>query len=583
MPRREISKNIILIFAMQFEILLRGMAVFIITLLPFVESINRQWGFILLLILGTGLSIKLLERKFKLDFLEEVFGLFLLSAASGIPFSWSVSNSINELLRYAVYFIVFVYIRRSKGIRFTNIIIIPAIFLSIISFLYLLLFRLLPFPTGGLHLFFPTFGHNHLAGLLLFALPISIYRYIDIHEKKWGLLTAFFLISLIFTYSRVAYIIVLFYLFVFFRKKAGQALAFSIVAISVLYISIRIYSNIGIKLDFLPKQIFKPIVFESVRLGYWKQAFEGFKLSPVFGTGLDTFRYISNRFATSQKNISLYAHNHFIQMFTESGIIGGSLFLLLIIFASAKALCYKTSKQVRHDSFPLLLGVGGSVLNNLLDYDWQIYSLFLYFWVTLGLLLPKTGDHKDKSFSIITGFVSIIVMVSTLLVILEKASWDANQSQKTASVALINNQLDVARNNNDKAMRLDPYNTDFLVFRGNLEESTGDIRTARKYFVKSILLSPYGSKEIYRELLNTYVSEAQKYFDEGRISDSKRVLAVAKELFSYLVLIDIKNDFHSRKAIGDAVRYIKNKASYYKFQPEDISFTYDLLKNNVDN
>src|SRR3989338_6904782 len=181
----------------------------IIALLPFVESINRQWGFILLLILGTGLSIKLLRRKFKLDFLEEVFGLFLLSAASGIPFSWSVSNSINDLLRYAVYFIVFVYARRSRWIlkHFEKIIIIPAIILSIISFLYLLPFRLLPYPIGGLNLFLPTFGHNHLAGLLLFVLPISIYRYIDTKNQKWGLLTAFFLISLIFTYSRVAYLI----------------------------------------------------------------------------------------------------------------------------------------------------------------------------------------------------------------------------------------------------------------------------------------------------------------------------------------------------------------------------------------
>ncbi len=552
----------------------------IITLLPFVESINRQIGFILLLLLGYICGIKLLQTKIILDFTEDIFGLFLLAIASGIPFSWSISNSVNELLRYAVYFIVFVYVRRSRWTlkHFGKILIIPAIFLSVISFLYLLPFRLLPYPIGGLNLFLPTFGHNHLSGLLLFALPISIYRYTDIHEKKWGLLTAFFLISLILSYSRVAYIIVLFYLFVFFKKRAGRALAFSIVTISVLYISIRIYSNIGIKLDFLPKQVFKPVTFENVRLGYWKQAIEGLKLSPVFGTGLDTFRYISNRFAPSQKAISLYAHNHFIQMFTETGVIGGGLFLLLIIFSAIKI--------VGNDNkyyFPLLLGVGGSIFNNLLDYDWQIYSLFLYFWIVLGLLLPKTRDVKDISSSIITGVVSLVVMVSALLVILEIAPWDANQNQKLANVKLINNQLDEARKYNDKAMQFDPFNTDFLVFRGNLEESSGDINTARKYFIKSILLSPYGSKEVYRELLYTYISEAQKYFDEGRISDSKKVLVVAKELFSYLILIDVEKDFHSRKAIGDALKYGKNKAGDYKFQPEDISFTYDLIKNNVDN
>ena len=70
---------------------------------------------------------------------------------------------------------------------------------------------------------------------------------------------------------------------------------------------------------------------------------------------------------------------------------------------------------------------------------------------------------------------------------------------------------------------------------------------------------------------------------KSRISDSKKVLVVTKELFSYLIIIDIEKDFHSRKAIGDALKYIKNKAGYYKFQPEDINFTYDLIKNDIDN
>lgn len=351
--------------------------------------------------------------------------------------------------------------------------------------------------------------------------------------------------------------------------------------------------------------ILNPLIHENVRFEYWRQAWEGFRLSPIFGIGPDTFRYVSIRFAPDQRYFSTYPLNYFIQLLMETGIIGGSLFLLLMVVSFIKIInsgIYK--KDIFH--YVLFLGTIGFVVYNFVENNWQNISLFLYFWIILSVFLPIRITVKNRSIISKSIYISLFILflVTTLsfttgklllylakkddmnITSLQIASflipWEAKQQQDLATIALSNsnlmNQYYLVRRYNDLALALDPLNSNYHLFRGNFENEINEYLTARNYFIKTILLNPPGKDEIYRELSTTYIKEAQKYYDEGNIFKSKSILLEQQKVFPYMISINIENDYHSKKAIGDVIAYVSRKTENYQFLPRNLTRSYNIIK-----
>jgi O-antigen ligase len=113
--------------------------------------------------------------------------------------------------------------------------------------------------------------------------------------------------------------------------------------------------------------------------------------NPLFGLGLNTYSLNFARFKPPDYEAQMYTHNSYVQMATESGLLGTGLFILflaVLVFACAGRLLK------RRDTDPskvlgaaLLAGVFGLLVNCLFDSVLQSTQLRTLFWSLLGAAL----------------------------------------------------------------------------------------------------------------------------------------------------------------------------------------------------
>ena len=147
--------------------------------IPVIESFNRQAGLFLLCLGAVLISFNLFWRKkLYLDIISFFFLLFILRGLVSTVFSWSIAKSFIEASRYIAYFLIFTAFReeaRIKNIAIRYLTLFSVINSLLLSFLYLFyVFRgrqLLP-GNQGMNLFYPVFGHNRIADMLILAVPL---------------------------------------------------------------------------------------------------------------------------------------------------------------------------------------------------------------------------------------------------------------------------------------------------------------------------------------------------------------------------------------------------------------------------
>lgn len=129
------------------------------------------------------------------------------------------------------------------------------------------------------------------------------------------------------------------------------------------------------------------------RTELWKDIAVMIKDFPLFGTGLGTFGYAYPLYKVSVQKplIYLYAHNDYLQVLAETGVLGfASLMSALFIFfySSLKALT-RLSAAGNYFRFFVLLGsltgIFSILVHSLTDFNLQIPSNALYFAFLIGL------------------------------------------------------------------------------------------------------------------------------------------------------------------------------------------------------
>lgn len=126
---------------------------------------------------------------------------------------------------------------------------------------------------------------------------------------------------------------------------------------------------------------------------------------PIVGIGVGNWgKVYKERFEKDnpnhEKNIQS-PHNIYLHIFNESGIIGLSGFLLLIIY-QMKMLYSSISQSYRRDSraFPYTIGVGLSIISvylfGLLDYDFFSRHMMQVYWLMWGLCLCAAYKEKES-------------------------------------------------------------------------------------------------------------------------------------------------------------------------------------------
>lgn len=128
------------------------------------------------------------------------------------------------------------------------------------------------------------------------------------------------------------------------------------------------------------------------RATMWKNGWEIFKEHPIMGNGLNTFyvNYAKIRNDEYKGQKGSYAHNCYLQMAADIGLVGLASFLIFIA-----AVIIKGSRAVKMVKEPLyrslVLGINLALIAFLAHsfVDTNLYSLNLtaLFWVSLGVLL----------------------------------------------------------------------------------------------------------------------------------------------------------------------------------------------------
>ncbi len=335
---------------------------------------------------------KKIQEKIVISFL-----FYLLLITCSTITSVDIGSSSLLLLLNVVFFELFISagtILRSIELKasFFKVIIFIVSILSIISNYNFLYLKHVNLQTEGLSYMWIYFGHNHLAALLVIAIPMLYYFIITSASKTSKVLLIslfiFLILSLIMTLARgaIASLIIAslvgFFMFVKASFEKYQTRLLGIFLIGVLFVSSIVTIN-----------FFKRVNSFYPRIAHIEKSLNMFINRPIFGYGQGTYKLIYIKGAT---NYTHFAHNLPAQIIAEQGMLG-LISIMIILFQILRNAYFninimedKREKNLKIAMWVILIGL---LINEMIDFDLQIVSVGSLFWILAGLVYPK----KNKS------------------------------------------------------------------------------------------------------------------------------------------------------------------------------------------
>jgi putative inorganic carbon (hco3(-)) transporter len=240
---------------------------------------------------------------------------------------------------------------------------------------------------------------------------VTHFLYVAAGRKKnwvWAAGAAFFLVLLLaclcWTYSRsswVGYLIILFVMVLMDRRKIFYA-GVLLVSILIFLPSLSHVRHMGLISDnngSVQKEVSVQSVLEhggSGRLAFWKQAISIIRSSPVWGTGLNTYTKIIQR--DPNPKTWWYAHNGYLQMAAETGLVGLACFLWMLFVLLRHGLIY--CKKIKGMWTLSILqgtvsGLFGLLVQSFFDNTFYTVQLSILMWMIFGLMVAVTRLTPD--------------------------------------------------------------------------------------------------------------------------------------------------------------------------------------------
>ncbi|MFI5251666.1 MAG: O-antigen ligase family protein [Bacteroidota bacterium] len=257
--------------------------------------------------------------------------------------------------------------------------------------------------------YFSTFGNStYFAGYLVMILPVAIATLINIsgwNRTKFALmiLVISILYLLVMTESRSAWIGALVSMGLFFLINYSKS--------SIRWMFLGGLCAAAIATYFLfPELIQRRLSTISLnnpesslarRLFFYEGAIRAFLASPVIGNGVGNFSIVLPKFRSTNywmfksEDIVPHAHNEYLEILSETGIIGFTVFIIILVltFKSIGRFVKNQSGERR----TLLIGYLGSLIGVLIDnmgsLNLRTIPVIMGFWMFLALAL-RTSEIK---------------------------------------------------------------------------------------------------------------------------------------------------------------------------------------------
>jgi O-antigen ligase len=302
------------------------------------------------------------------------------------------------------------------------------------------LYGLAEFATGHQHIFWyrkiynldePTgtfINHNHYAALIGMILPVSIGLVVQ-RLGKWrspapqrinsgqqkhfpiGFLillvsSTAMLLALILSNSRggilASFLSLTALLFVLVRKRAGihQRLLAMVMGISLILVVILFNQVLAYRFSFSVRDA-------PERLELWKNSFDIIRDAPWLGTGLGSYARVIPQYRSRQDLIFVsgiplpaavhFAHNDYLQLVTEGGVLALSLLVWAMVRTTAHLL--RQLRQINRweyqvTAYSLVAGLLMLLAHSLVDFNFHIPANALVFCILL--CLASNGSFKAE-------------------------------------------------------------------------------------------------------------------------------------------------------------------------------------------
>lgn len=247
---------------------------------------------------------------------------------------------------------------------------------------------------GNLNAITGPFSHyNALGSYITPVLFLTLAMFFFSEKKKIRLALIVFgflgLIALLFTFSRSAWLaFVVTLLFSLFFVKRGNRI--KVTAILVLFFIVMLcipelrnrfiysFGNAG----------------DSDRFRIWGIALKMFFENPIYGKGLGTFMTRVTDYALI---FPVYAHNCYLQLLAETGLLGFSGFMILIVSFLVSG--FRFMHRFKDDLFFrfLFLSLVSFLIVSFFDVQFYSLQLSMFFWALLGMAVGYMKLNETKN------------------------------------------------------------------------------------------------------------------------------------------------------------------------------------------
>ncbi len=235
----------------------------------------------------------------------------------------------------------------------------------------------------------PNVFGEYLIMIMPMALAFFIMTYGFKNKSAVAVVIVTALSSLIFTWSRGAWLGLIFSLIIYFIIISRHAIALYFVAVAALPFSIPFlpssiidrFSSIGDMTD--TSTSYRVYIWEAVgdMIGDWWLG--------GIGVGTGAFGKVYPAYALSGIEAAPHSHNLYFQIFLELGIFGFLAFIMVLFFSASKCFsCFSkgTTRETKLISGAALTGILAILVQGLTDYVWYNYRVFLIFWVVAAIM-----------------------------------------------------------------------------------------------------------------------------------------------------------------------------------------------------